>query len=39
MSKPHKNTFQSDMIRQLQANCWLLGKTEHYNPENEGLRN
>jgi len=26
-------TFQNDMIRQLIANGWLLGKSEHYNRE------
>ena len=33
MSKAHELTFQNDMIRQLQANGWLLGKAEHYNRE------
>lgn len=32
-SKPNELTFQNDMIRQLQANGWLLGKPEHYNRE------
>ena len=33
MSKAHELTFQNDMIRQLQANGWLLGKAENYNRE------
>ncbi|MBC3930579.1 type I restriction endonuclease subunit R [Undibacterium curvum] len=33
MSKANESTFQSDMIRQLLANGWLLGKAEHYNRE------
>lgn len=33
MSKANELTFQNDMIRQLQANGWLLGKAEHYNRE------
>jgi type I restriction enzyme R subunit len=33
MSKANELTFQNDMIAQLQANGWLLGKAEHYNRE------
>jgi type I restriction enzyme R subunit len=33
MSKANELTFQNDMIRQLQAHGWLLGKAEHYNRE------
>ncbi|MFZ6870463.1 type I restriction endonuclease subunit R [Undibacterium sp. Di27W] len=33
MSKANELTFQNDMIRQLVANGWLLGKAEHYNRE------
>ena len=33
MSKANELAFQNDMIRQLQANGWLLGKAEHYNRE------
>jgi type I restriction enzyme R subunit len=33
MSKANELTFQNDMIRQLQANGWLIGKAEHYNRE------
>lgn len=33
MSKANELTFQNDMIRQLQANGWRLGKAEHYNRE------
>ena len=33
MSKANELTFQNDMIGQLQANGWLLGKAEHYNRE------
>ena len=33
MSKANELTFQNDMIRQLLANGWLLGKAEHYNRE------
>jgi type I restriction enzyme R subunit len=33
MSKANELTFQNDMIRQLMANGWLLGKAEHYNRE------
>ncbi len=33
MSKANELSFQNDMIRQLQANGWLLGKAEHYNRE------
>ncbi|MES2832903.1 MAG: DEAD/DEAH box helicase family protein [Pseudomonadota bacterium] len=31
MSKANELTFQNDMISQLLANGWLLGKAEHYN--------
>lgn len=31
MSKTNEDIFQGDMIRQLVANGWLLGKPEHYN--------
>ncbi len=33
MSKANELTFQNDMIRQLLANGWLLGKAEYYNRE------
>lgn len=33
MSKANELTFQNDMIRQLLANGWLLGKAERYNRE------
>lgn len=33
MSKANELTFQNDMIRQLVANGWLLGKPESYNRE------
>lgn len=33
MNKANELTFQNDMIAQLQANGWLLGKAEHYNRE------
>jgi type I restriction enzyme R subunit len=33
MGKANELTFQNDMIRQLCANGWLLGKPEHYNRE------
>jgi len=33
MSKASELTFQNDMIRQLVANGWLLGKAENYNRE------
>jgi type I restriction enzyme R subunit len=33
MNKANELTFQNDMIRQLQAHGWLLGKAEHYNRE------
>ena len=33
MSKASENIFQNDMIRQLLANGWLLGKAEHDNRE------
>ncbi len=33
MSKANEMTFQNDMIRQLQAHGWMLGKAEHYNRE------
>lgn len=32
-SKANEHTFQNDMIRQLQAHGWLLGKAENYNRE------
>jgi type I restriction enzyme R subunit len=32
-SKANELVFQNDMIAQLQANGWLLGKAEHYNRE------
>ncbi|MEJ1411898.1 MAG: DEAD/DEAH box helicase family protein [Candidatus Sedimenticola sp. (ex Thyasira tokunagai)] len=32
-SKANELTFQNDMIRQLVANGWLLGKPENYNRE------
>lgn len=31
MSKANEVTFQNDMISQLQAHGWLLGKAEHDN--------
>jgi len=31
MNKANELTFQNDMIRQLLANSWLLGKPENYN--------
>jgi len=31
--KANEFTFQNDMIRQLVANGWLLGKPENYNRE------
>lgn len=33
MSKANELTFQNDMIRQLLANGWVLGKPENYNRE------
>src|SRR5690554_617808 len=33
MSKANELTFQNDMIKQLLANGWLLGKPESYNRE------
>ncbi|RBP52978.1 type I restriction endonuclease subunit R [Arenicella xantha] len=33
MAKANELTFQNDMIRQLVANGWLLGKPENYNRE------
>ena len=33
MGKANELTFQNDMIRQLVANGWLLGKPEGYNRE------
>ena len=33
MGKENELTFQNDMIRQLLANGWLLGKPENYNRE------
>ena len=33
MSKASENIFQNDMIRQLLANGWLLGKAVHYKRE------
>ena len=33
MASTNELTFQNDMIRQLIANGWLLGKSEHYNRE------
>ena len=33
MSKANELPFQNDMISQLLANGWLLGKAEHYNRE------
>ena len=33
MGKANELTFQNDMIRQLVANGWLLGKAENYNRE------
>lgn len=33
MSKANELTFQNDMIGQLLANGWTLGKAEHYNRE------
>jgi len=33
MSKSSEYTFQNEMIRQLLANGWLLGKPENYNRE------
>jgi len=32
-SKANEYTFQNDMVRQLQANGWLLGKPDNYNRE------
>ena len=32
-NKANELTFQNDMIRQLQANGWLLGKPDNYNRE------
>jgi type I restriction enzyme R subunit len=31
--KANEFTFQNDMIKQLVANGWLLGKPENYNRE------
>jgi type I restriction enzyme R subunit len=31
--KTNEFTFQNDMIKQLVANGWLLGKPENYNRE------
>ena len=33
MSKANELTFQNDMIQQMLANGWLLGKPEGYNRE------
>ena len=33
MDKANELTFQNEMIRQLLANGWLLGKPENYNRE------
>ena len=33
MGKANEHTFQNDLIRQLVANGWLLGKPENYNRE------
>ncbi len=33
MGKANELTFQNDMVRQLVANGWLLGKPENYNRE------
>ena len=33
MEKANELTFQTDMIRQLLDNGWLLGKPENYNRE------
>ncbi|MFT7388617.1 MAG: type I restriction enzyme R subunit [Candidatus Endobugula sp.] len=33
MPKANELTFQNDMIRQLLANGWLLGKPENYSRE------
>jgi type I restriction enzyme R subunit len=33
MSKANELTFQNEMIQQLVANGWLLGKPENYNRE------
>lgn len=33
MGKANELTFQNDMVRQLVANGWLLGKPEGYNRE------
>lgn len=33
MSKANELTFQNDMIDQLLAHGWMLGKSEHYNRE------
>jgi len=33
MGKANELTFQNDMIRQMQANGWLLGEPENYNRE------
>jgi type I restriction enzyme R subunit len=33
MSKANEFTFQTDMINQLLANGWLLGKPDNYNRE------
>lgn len=32
-AKANEFTFQNDIIRQLVANGWLLGKPENYNRE------
>ena len=33
MGKANEHTFQHDMIQQLLANGWLLGKPDGYNRE------
>lgn len=33
MDKANELTFQNEMIKQLLANGWLLGKPENYNVE------
>lgn len=33
MGKANELTFQNDLIRQMVANGWLLGKPERYNRE------
>jgi len=39
MSKANELTFKNDMIRQIQANDWLLGDVKQINLKREGQHN